>query len=411
MSDTLVIFGITFPNANGFKVTDNNGTVQTYVKNDGGSGSGSEDMPTFTATYNGSTVTAVTCDKTFAECYSYIYDDGIASAKIAITDGQYSYDTYVEYISISSSSIVYSGLLSEDGIPMLKITYPSSGSITYSYDWLSKKTSSDLNISGATVTAPAGYYLSNALVSVTTMTLPTSAAASATSGYTSKATISRSTSDQYINIPPGYNSTGGYYKVSAVANGTEGTPTATKGTVSNHQVLVAPSVTNTAGYISGSTKTGTAVTVSVGELVSGTKSITQNGTSILVAEYEYVDVAVPTGTSKNFQVSNTQVRIANKTALTDTGLTLTVAETGTYNVYWSAFRTNSSSGYTWGTQLYIGTSSYGSENTSWNNNYNQVNKLTNVSLTKDQVLHVYGRTRNGSSYYICCSNLILEQTS
>lgn len=117
------------------------------------------------------------------------------------------------------------------------------------------------------------------------------------------------------------------------------------------------------------------------------------------------------GSAKNFQVSNTQVRLGNKTALTDTGLTLTVAETGTYNVYWSAFRSNTSSGYTWGTQLYIGSSSYGSENTSWSNSYNQINKLTGVSLTKNQVLHIYGRTRSGSSYYVCCSNLIIEQTA
>ena len=116
------------------------------------------------------------------------------------------------------------------------------------------------------------------------------------------------------------------------------------------------------------------------------------------------------GTSMNFQVSNTQVRISNKTSLSDTGLTLTVSETGTYNVYWSAFRSNTSSGYTWGTRLYIGSTAYGTENTTWTNSYNQINKLTGVSLTKDQVLHVYGRTRSGS-YYLCCSNLILEQTA
>ena len=48
---------------------------------------------------------------------------------------------------------------------------------------------------------------------IATMTLPTSTSASATSGYTSKATVGRSTSDQYINIPNGYNSAGAYYKV------------------------------------------------------------------------------------------------------------------------------------------------------------------------------------------------------
>lgn len=85
----------------------------------------------------------------------------------------------------------------------------------------------------------------------------------------------------------------GAITVSAMPTGTAGTPTATKGTVSNHSVSVTPSVTNTTGYITGSTKTGTAVTVSASELVSGTKSITQNGTGIDVTAFASVDVNVP----------------------------------------------------------------------------------------------------------------------
>ena len=126
------------------------------------------------------------------------------------------------------------------------------------------------------------------------MTLPTSAAASATSGFTSKATIGRSTSDQYINIPTGYNSAGAYYKISAVANGSAGTPTATKGTVSDHSITVTPSVTNTTGYITGGTKTGTAVTVSASELVSGTLSITSSGTKDVT---NYASATVAAGTA------------------------------------------------------------------------------------------------------------------
>jgi len=66
--------------------------------------------------------------------------------------------------------------------------------------------------------------------------------------------------------------------VNAMPSGTAGTPTATKGTVSNHSVSVTPSVTNTTGYITGGTKTGTAVTVSASELVSGSETKTANGT-------------------------------------------------------------------------------------------------------------------------------------
>lgn len=70
----------------------------------------------------------------------------------------------------------------------------------------------------------------------------------------------------------------GAVTVAAMPTGTAGTPTATKGAVSNHSVSVTPSVTNTTGYITGSTKTGTAVTVSASELVSGSQTVTNNGT-------------------------------------------------------------------------------------------------------------------------------------
>lgn len=79
----------------------------------------------------------------------------------------------------------------------------------------------------------------------------------------------------------------------STALGIAGTPTATKGTVSNHSVAITPSVTNAAGYIAGGTKTGTAVTVEASELVSGTKQITANGQGIDVTNYESVDVNVP----------------------------------------------------------------------------------------------------------------------
>ena len=83
-----------------------------------------------------------------------------------------------------------------------------------------------------------------------------------------------------------------------IPGGTEGTPTATKGTVSNHSISVTPSVTNTAGYIAGGTKTGTAVTVSASELVSGSETKTSNDTYDVTNLAELV-VNVPTGTARS----------------------------------------------------------------------------------------------------------------
>ena len=83
---------------------------------------------------------------------------------------------------------------------------------------LTSRSASDLTASGATVTVPAGIYDSQATKSVT--------------------------------------------------SGTEGTPVASKGTVTNHSVTVTPGVSNSAGYIAGGAHYGTAVTVTASELIS-----------------------------------------------------------------------------------------------------------------------------------------------
>lgn len=245
---------------------------------------------------------------------------------------------------------------------------------------IASKSSSDLTVSGATVTAPAGYYTSSASKSVasgsaTTPTTsitanptisvdstglitasvsgsksvtPTVSAGYVTSGTAGTVSVSGSNTEQLSTqagttitpteseqtaVASGKYTTGavkvgaisstyvgsgitqrdstdltasgatviapaGYYAEAAstsVTSGSAGTPTATKGTVSNHSISVTPSVTNTTGYITGGTKNGTTVIVSASELVSGTKSITENGAGIDVANYAAVDVSVSGG--------------------------------------------------------------------------------------------------------------------
>ena len=193
------------------------------------------------------------------------------------------------------------------------------------------------------------------------------------------------------------------YAAVDVASGTEGTPTATKGTVSNHSVTVTPSVTNSAGYISGGTHSGTAVTVSASELVSGSETKTANGTYD-VTNLASLVVNVP---SKNTQVVQGTTRTTSS-SMTAIGAEMTVSKTGTYDVYWSAFRSNTSSSYTYATRLYVGGSAYGSENTTWSNHV-QNNHLSNVSLTANQKIRVYGRESRGSTYYIYAPTLVIVE--
>ena len=79
--------------------------------------------------------------------------------------------------------------------------------------------------------------------------------------------------------------------------GSEGTPVATKGTVTNHSISITPSVSNTKGYIDGGTHTGTKVVVSASDLTSGTLSIDENGT-FDVTNYKYADVTMDNSTKQ-----------------------------------------------------------------------------------------------------------------
>ena len=112
------------------------------------------------------------------------------------------------------------------------------------------------------------------------------------------------------------------------------------------------------------------------------------------------------GGDKNVQISQSTTR-NTASSLTKANGDLTVSKTGTYDIYWTASRSNTSTSYTWGSQLYIGSSAYGTENTTWSNNV-QNNHLSNVSLTANQKLSVYTRGRSGNYYTYAPMLLIIE---
>lgn len=223
------------------------------------------------------------------------------------------------------------------------------------------------------------------------------------SGITRRDASSITTSGASVSIPSGYYQT---TATKTISSGTEGTPTATKGNVSNHSVSVTPSVTNSAGYISGGTKTGTAVSVSASELVSGTLNVTSNGTHD-VTNYESVDVDIPSAASMNVQMYNGYDYSAS-TSYVDTDVTLTVAQTGTYDISWVGWR-NTTSG-TSGSRLYIDGVAYGTAVTTFEGSYGQSVNLSDVSLNAGDVLVVRARARS-TSYKMYVANLVIVQTS
>lgn len=136
--------------------------------------------------------------------------------------------TYTPTESQQTESVTFDS--GYDGIDSVNITV---GAISASYvgSGITRRSSSDLSASGDTVSVPSGYYSSSASKAVSSMTLPTSA--SSTLSGTSKATITPTTSAQYLNIPTGYNGTAQYYTIAAASGGSANIATKTMTNNSN----------------------------------------------------------------------------------------------------------------------------------------------------------------------------------
>lgn len=113
------------------------------------------------------------------------------------------------------------------------------------------------------------------------------------------------------------------------------------------------------------------------------------------------------GSGKNAQIATGAGRATSST-YTQVGPTLTVSKAGTYDVYWTGYRSSTSG--TNGSQLYKNGTAYGTAQTSFNTgsgltNTQQVH-LSNVSLAANDVLTIRARSR-GNNYYMYVMDLTI----
>lgn len=253
-------------------------------------------------------------------------------------------------------------------------------------DQLTHRDASDLTASGATVTVPSGYYAEQATKSVATTTHPNPTVSVNSSGL----------------MTASHTQTTGYV--------TGGTTTGTSQLTTKGATTYAPSTSaqtiSSGTYLTGA-QTIAAVTttnLTAANIVSGvTVKVGYSGDDDCVAS---VTGTASGGGSKNVQIAQSTTRTAN-TAYTSL-ISLTCSKTGTYDVYWTCIRTNNSTGYTWGSQLYIDGTAYGTAQTgSWSNNVQNIH-LSNVTLTKDKTVAVYARSRGGTYYAFVPQLTIIE---
>ena len=209
-------------------------------------------------------------------------------------------------------------------------------------------------------------------------------------------------------------------------------------------VSVTPSVT-TAGYISSGTAGNSSVsltasvttqaaqtlypsstdqTIASGRYLTGTQTVKAVTTTNLTADNIKSGVTVQVGDSadsdrvlsvtgtysgggggsKNVQVAQSTTRSTSTSGTSVISLTCSTA--GTYDVYWTTFRSSTSG--TWGSRLYIGGTAYENMDTSGWSNHVQNRHVSNVSISANQTVAVYVQSR-GNNYYGYVGTLTIKQ--
>ena len=365
--DTLEIFGTEYTNVKGFKATDDNDNIKSYIRPQG----------TINIASNGSGI----------DVSEY------ALANVSVTPPsptlQSLTKTYTPTESQQTEAVTYGA--GYDGIDTVNVTVNAVSS-TYVGSGVARKDSTDLTASGATVSVPSGYYQSNASKSVASGSATPAASISGTSATVSTGTNTLTLSKTVSNTPQvsaGYvaSGTAGNSNVSLTANVTTKaaatiTPTTTNQTIASGTYLTGTqTISGDANLVAGNIKSGTTIFGVTGTYTGGGGS----------GKATYVYNALASRTANSYGA---------------TSATVTVTKAGTYNISYVAIR-GSSSG-TMGTNLHIGSTS-GTNNTTWNNGtYGQYVQQTNKTISANQAVTIYA-TSGSNSRTIYVGMLIVEE--
>lgn len=312
--DTLDVFGVRYTDVVGIKATDNTSTVQRYVRPEGTlsiTANNVYDVASYASVSvnveGGSTINNQNKTVTPTESQQAITADSGYTGLGTVTVNAIS-STYVgSGVSRQSGSTVTptesaQNIVAADTYVTGQI---SVGAIDSNYvgSGVDRRSSSDLTASGATVTAPAGYYSSNASASVASgsATAPASISGTAATVSTGSNTL---TLTKTISVTPsvtaGYVSSGtaGNSSVSLTANvTTKSAATITPGT-SNQTIASGTYLTGTQ-TISGDSDL-TAANIKTGVDIFGvtgtyTSDATAAAADILSGETAYVNGSKVTG--------------------------------------------------------------------------------------------------------------------
>lgn len=191
--------------------------------------------------------------------------------------------------------------------------------------------------------------------------------------------------------------------------------------------LITASHTQASGQVTGGTTTATEQlttqgaqtitpttsdqTIAAGKYLTGAQTIEgdanlvasniKEGVTIFGVEgtYEGASGSVLVPTAGDYPVVGNGELGGGGSALTSTGISVTIPVTGTYRFKWCAFRRNNSTSYTWSSRLYRtrnnSTTAIGTTNTTWTSTYIQENSQ-DIAVEAGDVITVYVSGRSSS---------------
>lgn len=312
MGDTLKIFGSEYANVKSFKVKDASGATKTYYRPEG--------TKTINQNGNGIDVAAYeTVDVNVSGGGSPI----LQSKSVVPTEAEQTVTPDAGYDGLSSVEVEAIQTQTKNATPTesaqtitpdtgkyLKSVAVGAVSSTYVGSGIDRNDASDLTVSGASVTVPAGFYAEDASKAVaigSAATPATSITANPSISVSSSGLITASVSESESITPtvsPGYVSSGTAGTASVSGSKTQQletqaaitiTPTKSQRTVGAAGKYMLGAVTVNA--IPSQYQDVSAVNAAAGDVVSGKKIVAADGTEIigsLVIQHYYVSTSEPT---------------------------------------------------------------------------------------------------------------------
>lgn len=377
MSDTIQIFGVSYSNIDGLKVFTPSSSIPLVYYRPQGTLSITSNNTYDVAQYASVNVSVSGGGSGIIQALS------ITPSESAQTFNSSSVDGYKPVtVSAISSTYVGSGIIRRTDTDLIGVYDDGVYSVNVPSGYY--QYSVYTTVPNGSATGPSSITQSSATVSTGTNTLTltktgVSTTPTVSAGYVSSATSSTATVALTASVTTKAATT--YYA------GTSDQTIAASQYLTGAQTIKAVSQTNlTAANI----KSGTTISISNGSSNIWSVTGTYSGGG---------------GSSMNVQTNQSTSRTTS-TSLTSLN-SLTCSTAGTYDVYWTCARSSTSG--TWNSQLYLGDTAYGSAQSTWSNHVQTV-KLTGVSISADQTVAVYARSR-GNNYYAYAPQLTIVQTA